>query len=65
MKVRYLIEVEFKFKKNDRVSSKDSWSVREEEKAARVVERFKNDDKIHLISASYRQVSYGPDAIVN
>lgn len=65
MKVRYLIEVEFKWNKKDRVSSKDSWAVQDEEKASRVVKRFKGDEKIHLISASYRQVAYGPDAIVN
>lgn len=65
MKVRYLIEVEYKWNKKDRYSCKDRWSVRDEKKAARAVERFKNDDKIHLISASYRKVIYGPDAIIN
>lgn len=65
MKVRYLIEVEYKWNKKDRASTKDSCAVIDEEKAARVVERFKNDDKIHLIGASYRKVNYGPDAIVN
>lgn len=65
MKIRYLIEVEYKWNKKDRAISKDSWAVIDEEKAARVVERFKKDEKIHLIDASYRQVVYGEDAIIN
>lgn len=65
MKVRYLIEVGYKWNKKDRTISKDSWAVIDEEKAARVVERFKNDNRIHLISASYRKVIYGNDAIIN